>query len=361
MADVYGVRITPDDSGKQIILDASMRYASFLGSAQLMANAGVVDGFKSQPLNSRSLIVPRNLVKVNNTGNPAGPQMAYIRSMSFSGTTLSYSARYINPNGNTPVAVEAGNVDVFSIAYASNPSTQYGVRITNGSNFLEIGDASYLGFVTYRATINISGQWTIPTEVVNLGNYIVFARWSNTEVPLYLDRASNTIRTYTGFGSVDGSVQGGAVNNIQLVIVSCGFSPALPDSGYGMVIRNAAGQITYSSKYPPVMWTDAYYDVGAYDNYDDTTGEVQAWINPTGSVSQPMIPLCSLGVQRGDFSRSSGTYTFRVCLESGMKMNGNAITSARAKSTGSQVALYQYPKAVQAACQLPCIDASYYF
>jgi hypothetical protein len=361
MADIYGARITPDDGGKQIILDASMRYASYLGSAQMLANAGSVGGFKSQPVNSKALIVPRNLVKVNNSGNPAGPQMAYIKSMSFGGSTLNFNARYINPNGNTPAAVEAGYADVFSVSYAANPSTQYGVRITNGANFMEIGDTSYLGFVTYRAVININGQWSIPSDVLNLGNYIVFARWSNTDTPLYMDRATNMIRTYTGFGSVDGSVQGGSVNNVQVVIVSCGFSPSLPASGYGMVIRNAAGQVTYSSKYPPVMWTDAYYDIVAYENYDDTTGEIQSWVGPTGFVSQPMVPLCSLGVQRGDFSRSSGIYTFRVCLESGMKMNGNSITSARAKSTLIEAAIYQYPKAVQASCQLPCIDASYYF
>ncbi|WP_312838454.1 DUF6453 family protein [Pantoea piersonii] len=361
MADIYGVRITPDDGGKQIILDASMRYASYLGSASMMANAGSAGGFKPQPAGSRALIVPRNLVRVYEGTNPAGPPMTYIKSLSFDGSSLIYSAKYISPNGNTPSAVEAGYADVFSVSCAANPAVQYGVRITNGSNFMEIGDVSYLGFVTYRATINISGEWAIPSDVLNLGNYIVFARWSNTDTPLYLDRATNAIRTYTSFGSIDGSVQGGSVSNVQIVIVSCGFSPSLPVSGYGMVIRNASNQVTYSSKYPPVMWTDAYYDMGAYENFDGSTGEVLAWVNPTGSVSQPMVPLCSLGVQRGDYSRNNSTYSFRKCLESGMKMNGNAISTARAKSTGKEIAVYQYPKAVQAACQLPCIEASYYF
>ncbi|WP_312158139.1 DUF6453 family protein [Pantoea piersonii] len=361
MADIYGVRITPDDGGKQIILDASMRYASYLGSASMMANAGSAGGFKQQPAGSRALIVPRNLVRVYEGTNPAGPPMTYIKSLSFDGSSLIYSAKYISPNGNTPSAVEAGYADVFSVSYAANPAVQYGVRITNGSNFMEIGDVSYLGFVTYRATINISGEWAIPSDVLNLGNYIVFARWSNTDTPLYLDRATNAIRTYTSFGSIDGSVQGGSVSNVQIVIVSCGFSPSLPVSGYGMVIRNAANQVTYSSKYPPVMWTDAYYDMGAYENFDGSTGEVLSWVNPTGSVSQPMVPLCSLGVQRGDYSRNNSIYSFRKCLESGMKMNGNAISTARAKSTGREIAVYQYPKAVQAACQLPCIEASYYF
>lgn len=361
MADIYGVRITPDDGGKPITLDASMRYASYLGNASMMANAGSVGGFKAQPANSKALIVPRNLVKVYLGTNPAGPPMAYISSISFNGSSLIYTAKYRNPDGNTPPAVEAGFADVFSVSYAANPSVEYGVRITNGSNFMEIGDVSYLGFVTYRAVININGSWSIPSDVVNLGNYIVFARWSNTDNPLYLDRGTNSIKTYTAFGSTEGSKEGGTVNSVQVVVVSCGFSPSLPVSGYGMVIRNASNQVTYSSKYPPVMWTDAYYDIGGYENFDGSTGEVQSWVSPTGSVSQPMVPLCSLGTQRGDYSRNNNNYTFRICLESGLKMNGNAITTARAKSTGREITVYQYPKAIQASCKLPCIDASYYF
>ncbi|MBA4822825.1 hypothetical protein H2241_17910 [Pantoea ananatis] len=359
MADVYGVRITPDDGGKSIILDGSMRYASYLGSASIAVNGGVSGGFKPQPTNSQALIVPRRLATVFQGSAASGPPMSFVNNIGFNGSNLTFNIKTIN--GNTSSASEAAFVDVFSVAYASNPQTQYGVRITNGANFMEIGDATYSGYVTYRGVIDINGQWNVPQSVIDLGNYVIFARWSNTDIPLFMDRGTNSIRTYTSFGSGDGSVQGGFVGGVQIVIVSSGFIPALPASGYGMVIRNAAGQITYSSKYPPVMWPSAYYDFGGYENYDDSTGEVQAWINPTGSVSQPMIPLCSIGCQRGDFSRTSGNYTFRKCLLSGMKMNGNAVTTARAQSTFRDIALYQYPKAVQVACQLPCIDASYYF
>ncbi|MDU4128615.1 DUF6453 family protein [Pantoea sp.] len=361
MADIYGVRITPDDGGKPIILDASMRYASYLGSATMMANSSAVGGFKAQPANSKSLIVPRDLVRVYLATNPAGPPVAYVTGMSFSGTTLNYSAKFVSPNGNTPPAVAAGFADVFSVAYAASPGELYGVRIANGANFMEISDASYAGYVTYRAVININGSWAIPQEILNLGNYIVFARWSNTENPLFLDRSNNTINSYNAFGSTEGSKIGGIVNAVQIVIVSCGYSPALPVSGYGMVIRNAAGQVTYSSKYPPVMWTDAYYDFGFYEDFSGSTGEVQRWVNPTGSVAQPMVPLCSIGLQRGDYSRTSGNYSFRICLYAGFKMNGNAVTTARAKSANSEAAVYMAPKAMQASCQLPCIDASYYF
>ncbi|WP_324029455.1 hypothetical protein GC087_01345 [Pantoea sp. JZ2] len=358
---MFGLSVQPADGGKPILLTAGMRYASFLGGASLPANGSAVT-MKPQPGNSKSLIVPRNLVRVYESGNPAGPVLACTTSLSYSGNTLSYRPKWITPGKNPPNASPAGYVDVFSVAYADRPTGgDFGILVSNGANFMKITDSSYLGFVTYRGVISVNGEWTIPSSVTALGNYIVFARWSNTDTPLYLDRDSNTIRTYTGFGSTAGSVQGGSVSNIQIVIVSCGFSPPLPASGFGIAIWNAAGQCVYSSALAPVMWSDAYYDFGSYENYDDTTGEVLSWVNPTGNVAQPMIPLCSLGIQRGDYSRNANNYSYRVCLESGFKMSGNAVSTARARSTGREVVLYQYPKAMQVACQLPCLDASHYF
>ncbi|MDJ0473824.1 DUF6453 family protein [Pantoea eucalypti] len=361
MADIFGVRITPDDGGKQIILDASMRYASYLGGATMTANGSAVGGFKSQPAGSRPLIVPRDLFRLSAQANPAGPSIAFVKSMSFAGNTLNYTAGWKSPETNTAPATPAGFADVFSVAYAANPAAQYGVRFMNGANFMEISDVSYAGYVTFRGIIDINGSWGIPQGIVNMGNYVVFARWSNTDVPLFLDRANNTINTYNGFGSTAGSVLGGLVSGIQIVIVSCGISPALPASGYGMVIRNAANQVVYSSRYPPVMWTDAYYDFPYYEDFGDPTGDSVRWINPTGNVALPMIPLCSLGVQRGDYTRSNNGYRFRPVLYAGFKMSGNSVSTSRAKSAGVEGAVYMQPRAIQAACQLPCIDASYYF
>lgn len=360
MVDVYGIRIIPDDGGKPLILDAATRYASYLGTGTLPANSTAVGGFKSQQNNSKAIMVPRSLVGIYGSTSPAGPPMYFVNGLGFSGSTLSYSVKAVN--ANTGSTSPAGVVDVFSVTYGvSSSSSSYGLRIRNGADFMEINDTTYLGFVTYRAVINVSPTWQIPQQILNMGSYIVFARWNNTDYPLFLDRDTGTIRTYTGFGSVDGSGEGGSVTGVQIVIVSCGFSPGLPASGYGMAIRNAAGVVTFSSKYPPVMWTDAYYAFGAYENYDDSTGEVLSWTNPTGSVQQPMVPLCSLGIQRGDYSRSGSGYTYRKCLLSGLKMSGNSVSTARAKSTFADIVLYQYPKAVQVACQVPCIDAAYYF
>lgn len=357
MTDIYGVRITPDDGGKSIVLDASMRYASFLGNADVKAASASYGGFKTQPGNSKVIILPRNVVRVG-VGDQSGPPVNYISSMGFDGN-LNIGIGTIKAAQTSSLSI--GGVDVFSIQYAANPTTQYGVRIINGSDFMEIGDASLTGFVAWRGTITVNGQWNVPTEVVNKGNYVVFARWSDTNTPLFLDRNDNAIKTYQGFGSVDGSVQGGTVSNVQIVIVVSGLSPELPASGYGMVIRNASGNITYSSRYPPVMWSNAYYDFGSYFDTGDSTGDRQAWVNPTGNVNQPMVPLCVLGTQRGDNTRSGGNYQYRKMLLSGMMMSGNSVTTSRAKSTGSDMPIYTYPKAMQIACQLPCIDASYYF
>lgn len=355
---VYGIRITPDDGGTQIQLDGSMRYASFLGGAAIPAQSGSNGGFKVQPSNSKTIIVPRSLVRVIGPTSGGQTPMAFVSGLSFSGNTLNYSVELKSAN---PGSTQIGYVDVFSVAYAASSTSGYGLRVTNGANFLEINDTSYLGFVTYRSVITVNGSWSIPQNIVNMGNYIVFARWSNTDTPLFLDRDSNTIRAYQGFGSSDGSVEGGSVSNIQIVIVSCGFSPAIPDGRYGLIIRNSAGQITYSSKYPPVAWSDAYYDFGSYQQYGDSSGETLSWVNPTGNVQLPMVPLCTLGLQRGDFNRNAGNYNFRKCLYSGFKMSGNSVSTARAKSTFADIEVYNYPRAVQVACQLPCIDAAYYF
>ncbi|CCF10209.1 DUF6453 family protein [Pantoea ananatis] len=358
MADIYGLRIVPDDGGKPLILDASTRYASYLGTAAVKAASASYGGFKPKPANSKVLILPRNVVKVG-VGDQSGPPVNYISSMSFDGS-LNIGIGTIKSNQTS--ALDIGSVDVYSIQYAANPSALYGLRITNGANFMEITDASLSGFVTFRGVVDINGQWNIPDSVLNLGgNYIVFARWSNTGTPLFLDKDTNSIRTYGAFSSVNGSEQGGLVSGVQIVIVSSGFSPALPASGYGLVIRNTSGAITYSSKYPPVMWSDAYYDFGSYFDTSDSTGDRQAWINPTGNVTRPMVPLCVLGTQRGDYTRSGGNYQYRKMLLSGMMMSGNSVTTSRAKSTGSDMPIYTYPKAMQIACQLPCIDASYYF
>ncbi|MGP0152170.1 DUF6453 family protein [Pantoea ananatis] len=358
MADIIGLRIIPDDGQKPVVLDGSMRYASYLGNCNLYSAGSTVSVTRPQRANSRAMIIPRTTLSIGANISASGPPMKWATSISFDGSNVRCTSESINANNNNTVI---GNVDVFSVQQSESPVNTYGLRIVNGSNFMEISDTGYAGYVTYRDVITINGSWTVPQSITSLGDYIIYARWNNTDFPLFFDRSSNTITTWTGFGSTDGSVQGGTVSNVQIVIVSCGFSPALPVSGYGLVIRNAAGQVTYSSKYPPVAWPDAYYNFGYYKLGDDGSGDYLNWVSPTGSVTAPMLPLCTIGFQRGDFNRGTGTYNFRKCLQSGFKMSGNSVSTSRAKTTLGDMEVQIYPRALQVACQLPCIDASYYF
>lgn len=350
----YGVRITPDDNGKSIILDGGARYISYLASVS-MNGIDRSRAVKTMPSGATALIVPRRLVSIFPSTTQV-PQFYYITGMSLSGGTFAYSVN----SGAENVVNEIGYCDVFSVAGAAAPGG-YGIRIVNGANFLEVSDTSYLGYVTWRGTVDINTYWQIPDAVLSLGTYVVFARWNNTDTPLYLNRDNNRIECYNAFASASGSAVGGSISGVQICIVSCGFSPALPASGYGLVIRNASGVITYSSRYPPVMWRDCGYNFSGYSNFDTSTGEVLSWTNPTGNVSLPMIPLCSIGLQRGDFGRNASSYSFRQVLYSGFKMSGNSVSSARAKAAGSDAPVSMFVKAMQVPCYLPCLDAADYF
>lgn len=353
----YGLRITPDDGGKALVLDGSARYISYLASLSLKSGDQTRQ-VKAPPSGSAALVVPRKLVSVFPTVNQ--PVMYYLTGWSLAADgTFTYSV-----GGGDDVqrsTLDIADVDIFSVAGGAGAGG-YGIRITNGADFMEVNDTSYLGYVTYRATISITDRWPIPAEVLALGSsYVVFARWNNTDNPLFLNRDNNSIEVYSAFAATEGSKVGGTVSDVQIVIVSCGYSPALPASGYGLVIRNAAGQITFSSKFPPVMYRGASYNFSYWQNFDTSGGEILSWTSPAGDVSQPMIPLCSIGLQRGDYSRSQGGWQYRIVLYTGFKMSGNSVSVARARSAGSEAAVTMFVKAMQAACSLPCLDAADYF
>ncbi|AZS06262.1 hypothetical protein MED16_gp22 [Pantoea phage vB_PagS_MED16] len=364
MADYYGARITPDDGGKPLILDAYTRFMSNLANGVSLKGNVTTNQIKAPTVGAMPLIVPRKLVTIY--PGESTPNMYWIESISLdAGGLLTHVPK---GGSNLPVdrqPAEVGNVDVFSVDGGASPKGSYGVRITNGSNFMEINDTTYLGFVTYRAVVNINNTWDIPPAIVARGPYVVYARWDNTSTPLFLNRDNNRIECFTAFSNTEGSSIGGTVNNVMIVIISCAFVPDLPASGWGMVIRNAQGVVTFSSKYPPVIWRGGRYDFQFYRNFDTSSGEVLQWTDvsaPAGvSVAAPMIPLCSIGVQRGDYSRSGGTWTYRPVLYSGFKMSGNRVSSARAKSAGTDAPVTLNVKAMQVGCSIPCIDAADYF
>lgn len=360
---MYGLRIVPDDGKKALILDSGTRFISSLASGVSLNGTVRTHQIKAPPVGATPLIIPRKLVSVY--PGTSTPNMYWIEGLSLNGSgVLTHSAAGGSSIAADNQAAEIGNVDVFSVAGGSAVGG-YGIRITGASNFLEISDTSYLGFVTYRDTINVNGSWSIPANILAKGPYVVYARWDNTSTPLYLNRDNNRIECYNAFGAIEGSFVGGSVANVQIVIISCGFVPELPASGWGLVIRNAQGVNTFSSRYPPVMWRGAAFNFAFYRNFDTNGGEVLQWTGvsvPSGvSMSAPMIPLCSIGVQRGDYSRSTTTWSYRPVLYAGFKMTGNTVSSARARSAGTDAPTSLFVKAMQVGCSLPSIDAADYF
>lgn len=353
MADVYGIRITPDDGGKQIVLDGSARFISYLGYLELNG-VNRTRQVKIPTPGAVQLVVPRSLVKLF-VGINGPSRVFYIKSYNldsngvFTFTVAGHADAQTSQNA-------FGFVDTFSVdGGASLGSSQYGIRIRNGSDFLNLSDTTMLGFVTYRAVVNISGSWSIPPSILNKGSYVCFVRFSGGDRSLYLNRDNNRIEVYG-----PGGTSGGNVNNVQIVIVSCGFSPELPASGYGLVIRNAAGQNTFTSRYPPIMWKGYSYNFPSYENYDTSDGEVLQWVGPSAAMSQPMIPLCSIGTQSGDQIRSDNTWQYRAIMYAAFKMDGYSVSCARGPSAGEGAKTLS-PKAMQVACSIPCIDAIDYF
>jgi len=290
-----------------------MIFVTALGDGKTSGNSSA--GAKQITGGATALIIPRRLVNIKGKIGDGSAGRAMTNSMSFNGNTLTvnYDTNYPNNNQLTPAVV-----DIFSVDGAQSASG-YGLRFTNSTNFLEISDTSYLGFVTWVGTVDVNGTWDLPSDIVSLGNYVVFANWNNTTTPLYLNRDANRIKSYTSFSSTQCSVIGGSVTGIRIAIVSCGFSPQKPSSGYGIVIHNAAGQITFSSKCAPAKWNGVVFTMSGFKNYDTSNGEILSWSGISdGSISgAPMVPLCSIGMQTGDYIRAS---TYRPIMYAGMEM-----------------------------------------
>lgn len=318
------------------------------------------DSVKAPPAGAKAMLIPRNLVNIED-GSSNIPPMWWVNSMSInSAGTISHT---VDASTTTRSTNRKFVVDAFSVSGASSRSG-YGIRASGGSDFMEINDTTMLGFVTYRATINIRGTWSIPSAVLAISsNYIVFARWNNTSTPICLNRDSNRLEAYAAFGGGGGSSATGTVNGVQIVIVSCGVIPQLPVSGWGMVIRNAAGKVTFSSRYPVLIWRGGVYNMAGNVNWDTSAGQVTRWTSPSGNVSQPMIPLCVIGTQRNNYSHSVNGNDWTPILHSAWMMNtsNNQVTTAQGRATGREMPSSYCPKSVQVGCSLPCIDAADYF
>lgn len=359
-----GFTITPDGWNKTIDITASSRILSSLGRNQIKGGTNTGDNVTITAALTRPstggmyLCVPTKACAVTPVPQNGVTNVNCLRGAYASGGTL-----VLNAYHHLPVA-DSSSVISYDISSFEVPAAQaqtYGIALTDATDFCAISDISRFGYVTYRDTITVNGAWTLPTSIPNRESCVVFARWNDAGTPVYFDRDSLQIRTYTGFGSADGSVQGGTVSNIQIVVVSTGVTPPIPSSGYGTVIRNATNQITFSSAWPPVIWRGGTFTFGFYIQTTTGSSGLVSWVGAAGNVALPMVPLGSYGFQCGDWA-STGTYPMRKTLLSGLLMSGNSVSTYRAKpGQAGDIYFNSYPSRGQAGITIPCIDAADYF
>lgn len=349
----YGLRILPDDNGPPIIIDTSSRMLSSLGRYQVNGANDTGDTTVSvtipNMMGGTPVIIPNTTVRVIPDPTSNIPRILLLRGVSASGNTLTV-------NYSQDIRYDFGaiaDINVFEITPAQPQS--YGIAFYDSTNFLAITDQTRFGYVVYRATINVNGTYTLPGNIPNIANCVVFANWDNTEYSVWYDRNNHQIKAYGSFSAREGAVANGVINNMQILVVATGFVPAHPDSGWGFIIRNAQGVTTFSSKYMPVIYKGGYFSFPYYKEVTTGSAAKEQYISVTGPVSRPMVPLCCLGFMCGDFA-TSGQNGTKPVLYSGFKMSGGRVTTFRASPAGVELA-YQFKESrAQVACVLPVLD-----
>ncbi|MBK5014005.1 DUF6453 family protein [Pantoea sp. S62] len=353
-----GFTITPDGWDKRIDVTASSRILSHLGRNQIQLsgtgdNVATTVALERASTGGTYLCIPNKAVYVQPSPDNGIPKVNILRGASVSGNALTIRSYQYYPN--VPNTFDISSFEV----PAAQPQT-YGIAMNDATDFCAISDVSRFGYVTYRTTQTISGTFTLPASIPNRDSCVVFVRFENTATPLYYDRATYQIRTYTSYGSTSGSVIGGTVVNVQILVVSTGVTPPIPSSGFGTVIRNAAGQVTFSSAWPPVIWRGGMVTFPYYlENSTGSPAKIQ-WNAATGNVALPMVPLGSYGFMCGDYVTAE-TYKKRPACYSGLLMSGTSVSTYRAAPAGANVAYDYAPVRAQMGISIPVLDAADYF
>lgn len=352
----YGLRITPDDNGTPVVIDTSSRMLSYLGRYQVKGanDTGDTNVNVTIPgmMGGRSVIIPTKTVDIVPQPDSNLPLVDNLRSLSASGSTLTVGFHQ-ESRFSGPTQGYIADLSVFEIT-PSQPQS-FGIAFYDSTDFLAITDQTRFGYVVYRATINVNGTYTLPADIPNIANCVVFAHWDNPDYSVWYDRANHQIKAYGSFSSSDGSVANGVINNMQIVVVGTGFVPPHPTSGWGFIIRNAQGVTTFSSKYMPVIYKGGTFNFPYYLEIDTGSAAKEQYISVTGNVSRPMIPLCSLGFMCGDFA-TSGDLGTKPILYSGFKMSNYRVTTYRAAPSGIRMPYRYKPSRCQVAYNLPVLD-----
>lgn len=202
---------------------------------------------------------------------------------------------------------------LYQVQPPQSVSGTYGIMIQNSVDWMSINSSSRLGFVTWKGDVTINGKWTLPV-VQNDNTKVVFVRCDDPGVSIYHAVQYNELTVSRDNGSGEAVL---TTANVKVVIMNSGYYPPTP-SGYGMVIKNAAGNNTFTSDTEPLVWDGRSVNVGR--NPEDLVD--------TG-IARPMIPLAVNAFMRGNSEMSGGVYNYYSC---GYRFNGSAVQFWRSES-----------------------------
>lgn len=202
---------------------------------------------------------------------------------------------------------------IYQVQPPQSVSGTYGIMIQNSVDWMSINSSSRLGFVAWKGEVTINGKWTLPV-VQNDNTKVVFVRCDDPGVSIYHAVQYNELTVSRDNGSGEAVL---TTANVKVVIMNSGYCPPTP-RGYGMVIKNAAGNNTFTSDTEPLVWDGRSVNVGR--NPEDLVD--------TG-IAKPMIPLAVNAFMRGDSQGSGGVYNYYSC---GYRFNGSAVQFWRSES-----------------------------
>lgn len=188
------------------------------------------------------------------------------------------------------------NFNVYQVQRPENISGTYGIMIQDSVNWMSINSDQQLGFVVWKGDVSINDSWEVPV-VQNDSTKIVFVRCDDEGVCVSHRPEQN--RIYVSRENGEGEPVA-TTAMIRVLIMNSGYYPPTPN-GYGLVIKNALGQNTFTSDVTPLVWDGRQ---GVVDRIPDNV----TW---TG-LERPMIPIPICGYQRGNREMNGGYYNYHT-------------------------------------------------
>lgn len=335
----YGLTIIPKTTGKQIDITAGSRSMKFLGfydytktSDQQSGNKAYID-IIGRTTGSSIYIVPV-VIGFPYVSDPVSSiaSIAYVDNYWMEGNRL--WLHYWGASNST--TFKFAEIAVFEVLPAGVSSIEYGLTLTNATNYLEISSATQAGCCVWAGTVTINGSWSAPSSILNRPNCIIWGNWNNANITLMYDNAAKTIYCYDSSGK-------SASTSINILIFSSGFYPMPPD--YGLAIWNAEGNCTFSSDYPPLILSGTVKLNTKVDN----------WVN-TG-IANPLIPICSTGAAKGGYA-GQGYSAVHFC---GIKMSNGRVSGGKGQLSDLVTESSWYFDDGISPLQIPFLDANNYF